>query len=47
MVIHKMWRVERKSKFNYRVEEYWDREGWFLFGFIPLYVKTTRHTLIV
>jgi hypothetical protein len=39
MIIHKMWRVKGKTYSG----DVWTREGWFLFGFVPLYIKTTKH----
>lgn len=40
MIIHKMWRTKGRPGSH---DVYWDFEGWFLFGFIPLYVRTTHH----
>ena len=34
MIVRKNWR--KASRFGLKVYEY---EGWFLFGFIPLYVR--------
>lgn len=43
MIVHKLWRV-RGPRNSQTV--YWDREGWFLFSIIPLYVRTTHHHVI-
>lgn len=40
MIFHKMWRVKGTGG------EEWHREGWYLFGVLPLYIKTTRHTYL-
>lgn len=40
MIVHKMWRVHGKPHTR---DVFWDREGWFLFGIIPLFVRTTHH----
>jgi TRAP-type mannitol/chloroaromatic compound transport system permease small subunit len=37
MIVHKFWRATRKIG-NYTADA-WLREGWFLFGFIPLYIR--------
>lgn len=34
MIIHKTW---LQTKHGGRLE--WQREGWYLFGFLPLYVR--------
>lgn len=36
MIIHKIWTIHKKDVFITRT----DKEGWFLFGFIPLYIRT-------
>lgn len=38
MIVHKMWKARRKMG-RYRADDIWLREGWFLFGFIPLYIR--------
>jgi hypothetical protein len=43
MVIHRLWRTQRKQKYSSFISEEWMREGWFLFGIIPLYVRTLSH----
>lgn len=40
MIVHKMWRVQGRRGTK---DAGWDREGWFLFGLIPLYIRTTAH----
>ena len=35
MIIHKRWKVNGGIENGYR------KEGWFLFGVIPLYIRTT------
>lgn len=40
MIVHKMWIIRGEGK--ERGETWW-REGWFLFGFILLYARTTKH----
>jgi hypothetical protein len=37
MIIHKFWKARRKQYGT--VRDTWLREGWFLFGFIPLYIR--------
>lgn len=37
MIVHKFWKARRKAGFH--VTDAWLREGWFLFGFIPLYIR--------
>jgi hypothetical protein len=37
MIVHKFWKARRKQP--YRQDDVWLREGWFLFGFIPLYIR--------
>lgn len=36
MIVKKMWHTGYKHKGNYA-----EFEGWFLFGFIPLYIRQT------
>lgn len=37
MIVHKFWKAKRKI--GTYVSDTWLREGWFLFGFIPLYIR--------
>lgn len=37
MIIRKKWKARRKQGFT--TLDVWMREGWFLFGFIPLYIR--------
>lgn len=37
MIVHKFWIAKRMK--GYATTDKWLREGWFLFGFIPLYVR--------
>jgi len=37
VIIHKFWFGFRKD--GYEVKDKWLREGWFLLGFIPLYIR--------
>jgi len=39
MIVHKLWKAKRKYKHIGGVKDEWFREGWFLFGFIPLYIR--------
>jgi hypothetical protein len=36
VIIKRMW---TESSSNYATAPTWIREGWYLFGFIPLYVR--------
>jgi hypothetical protein len=36
MIIHKLWKAKRGY-------DTWLREGWFLFGLIPLYVRDVQN----
>ena len=38
MIVHKFWKSKRKWPGGGLRDE-WLREGWFLLGFIPLYVR--------
>jgi hypothetical protein len=38
MLIYKAWKAKR-VKPNSNIEEFWLRDGWFLLGFIPIYVR--------
>ena len=39
MIVHKFWKATRRiGKFGV-VTDQWLREGWFLFGVIPLYIR--------
>ncbi len=35
MIIHKRWQIKGGKEHGHR------KEGWFLFGFLPLYTRTT------
>jgi hypothetical protein len=37
MIVHKLWKARRKAG-SFTTDE-WFREGWFLFGIIPLYIR--------
>jgi len=40
MIVYKKWkRIKYKSYFAYSANTYWLYEGWFLLGFIPLYIR--------
>jgi len=44
MIVYKMWKERRFSPINkYLATDTWLREGWFLFGFIPLYVRDVQN----
>lgn len=38
MIVHKLWKARRKLG-AWKNDDIWLREGWFLFGFIPLYIR--------
>lgn len=38
MIVHKFWKAKRKI--GSYATDVWLREGWFLFGLIPLYIRT-------
>lgn len=40
MIVYKTWKESEGKLLNYRVKYYC--EGWFLFGFIPLYVRKVK-----
>lgn len=37
MIVHKFWKAKRK-RYGHVIDS-WLREGWFLFGVIPLYIR--------
>src|SRR5262245_58825907 len=39
MIVHKFWKATRRNGQYGPVTDRWLREGWFLFGFIPLYIR--------
>jgi hypothetical protein len=39
MIVYKQWIVRVRYKHFSGVKDEWAREGWFLFGFIPLYIR--------
>ena len=41
MLIYKTW-MKKVYKVKYVVDKVFLYEGWFLFGFIPLYIKRTQ-----
>ena len=41
MLVHKLWKARRKN--GYHIEDEWIREGWFLFGLIPLYIRDRQN----
>jgi hypothetical protein len=44
MVVFKIWKARRRNKFDgTRTDDTWMRKGWFLFGFIPLYVADVEN----
>ena len=50
MISHKLWVVVRRKKARVGIGhiERWeiDREGWFLFGLLPLYIRDLRIRLM-
>lgn len=38
MIVHKFWKAKRKTSWG-TTSDTWLREGWFLFGLIPLYIR--------
>ena len=40
MIVHKFWKASRGSGY---LRDQWLREGWFLFGFIPLYIRDRQN----
>jgi len=42
MIIKKIWKVEKLNRRCDRVEETRIYEGWFLLGFIPLYIRCSK-----
>lgn len=38
MLVYKFWKATRWHPWG-SVKDRWMREGWFLFGFIPLYIR--------
>lgn len=38
MIVYKMWKARRKHSWG-ALSDTWLREGWFLFGVIPIYVR--------
>lgn len=42
MIVHKFWRATRKWK-DGCVKDTWLREGWFLFGIIPIYIRDRQN----
>ena len=42
MLIYKCWFATRKWSHG-AVKDKWLRDGWFLFGFIPLYVRDKQN----
>lgn len=42
MIVRKMWKATRKTSYGHTTDT-WLREGWFLFGFIPLYVRDLQN----
>jgi hypothetical protein len=42
MVIYKCWFAVRKNSFG-TIMDKWLKDGWFLFGFIPLYVRDKQN----
>jgi hypothetical protein len=38
-----MWRIKVKAAYPIQ-DAAFTKEGWFLFGFIPLYVRTIQHS---
>ena len=39
MIVHKIWRQYRRARNYTEHGHFWMMEGWFLFGFIPLYKR--------
>lgn len=46
MIVYKKW-LAKKHTGKFTRDDEWVREGWFLFGFIPLYTRdiTARGTV--
>lgn len=42
MIIHYIWKT--KTKINYAEHAIRFKQGWFLLGFIPLYICTSKYT---
>lgn len=42
MIVHKFWKAKRKTSWGGVADE-WLREGWFLFGIIPLYIRDRQN----
>ena len=42
MIVHRMWLSTSRNKALYTTETTLTKEGWFLFGFIPLYISTIK-----
>lgn len=37
MIVYKQWKKKHFPRFS--TSDYWSYEGWFLFGFLPLYIR--------
>jgi hypothetical protein len=42
MIVHKFWKA-RRNRGAFTPDDIWLREGWFLFGFIPLYIRDRQN----
>ncbi len=43
MLVHKFWKEKRSWSAKGPGPDEWLREGWFLFGFIPLYIRDRQN----
>lgn len=41
MIVHKCWKAHRRTG-NF-ITDTWVREGWFLFGFIPIFIRDMQN----
>lgn len=39
MIIYRSWQTVKKSKNDWQNDKYKNWDGWFLFGFIPIYIR--------
>lgn len=42
MISYRRWKGKRKDRWG-SLKDAWLRDGWFLFGFIPLFVRDIDH----
>lgn len=49
MIVKKLWKVEKRNRYTEFTSsqkprrQVWSRAGWFLFGFLPLYIKDLKY----